>query len=138
MESLNELNEKIMDGLELEMSKVLVVEDDKTLRRAAVELFKALGYDTMTAEDGVSALRIVQDSDDIDYIFSDVVMPRGINGIELAEKAREIRPSIKVLLASGYPFEKLDTNGIEESSFISKPYRTAQLLEKMELLKSQA
>lgn len=128
-----------MGELDKEMSKVLVVEDDKTLRRAAVELFKALGYETMTAEDGVSALRMVEDSHDIDYIFSDVVMPRGINGVELAEKAREIRPNIKVLLASGYPFDKIDTHGsIDETSFISKPYRTAQLLEKMEGLKSQA
>lgn len=127
-----------MGELDKDMSKVLVVEDDKTLRRAAVELFKALGYETMTAEDGVSALRMVEDSHDIDYIFSDVVMPRGINGVELAEKARELRPNIKVLLASGYPFEKLDTHGaIDESSFISKPYRTAQLLEKMQGLKAQ-
>lgn len=127
-----------MGELDAGMSKVLVVEDDKTLRRAAVELFKALGYETMTAEDGVAALQIVQSDDDIDYIFSDVVMPKGLNGVELAEKAREIRPNIKVLLASGYPFDKIDTHGtIDESSFISKPYRTAQLLEKMEGLKSQ-
>lgn len=121
------------------MGKVLIVEDDQNLRRAAMELFKALGYETVTAADGVAALNILQSELDIAYVFSDVVMPKGINGVELAEKARELRPDIKVLLASGYPFEKIDTHGtIEESSFISKPYRTAQLAEKMEYLKSTA
>ena len=119
--------------------KVLIVEDDQNLRRAAVELFKALGYETLTAGDGVAALKLLEDQPDVNFVFSDVVMPRGINGVELAEKARELRPEIKVLLASGYPFEKIDTHGaIDESSFISKPYRTAQLAEKMEFLKSHA
>jgi len=119
--------------------KVLIVEDDQNLRRAAMELFKALGYETATASNGVDALSILEEQKDIQYIFSDVVMPKGINGVELAEKARALRPDIKVLLASGYPFDKIDTHGtIEESSFISKPYRTAQLAEKMEFLKSGA
>ncbi len=117
--------------------KVLIVEDDSTLRRAAVELFKALGYETLTAGDGISALRILEEQTDVGYIFSDVVMPRGMTGVELVEKARELRPGIKVLLASGYPFDKLDMPGsIDESCFISKPYRTAQLAEKMGGLKN--
>ncbi len=117
--------------------KVLIVEDDSTLRRAAVELFKALGYETLTAGDGVTALMLLNEQPDIGYVFSDVVMPRGINGVELAEKARELRPDIKILLASGYPFEKLDMpKSFDESSFISKPYRTAQLAEKMDSLKN--
>jgi CheY-like chemotaxis protein len=114
-------------------NKVLIVEDDKTLRRATVELFKALGYETVTAEDGVAALSILEAEPSINFLFTDVVMPKGVNGVELIEKARDLRPDIKALLASGYPFEKIDTHGvIDESSFISKPYRTAQLMEKLE------
>ena len=119
--------------------KVLIVEDDKTLRHVAVELFKALGYETLTAEDAVAALRVIQnEKDPIDYVFSDVVMPRGMNGVELAEQLKQISPTTKVLLASGYPFEKIENAGqIDEKSFISKPYRAAQLIEKMEMLKSR-
>ena len=117
--------------------KVLIVEDDKTLRRAASELFKALGYETLTAEDGAAALKILESREAIDFIFSDVVLTKGLNGVELAEKARELIPGIKVLLASGYPFDKIDTHGvIDEDSFISKPYRVGQLSEKLDRLKT--
>ena len=119
-------------------TKVLIVEDDSTLRRAAQELFKALGYETVSASDGVAALNLIRDHSDIGFIFSDVVMPRGINGVELAEQARALRPGIKVLLASGYPFEKIDTHGsIDEESFISKPYRVTQLAEKLDALNAR-
>ncbi|PZP54599.1 MAG: hypothetical protein DI586_09420 [Micavibrio aeruginosavorus] len=117
--------------------KVLIVEDDSTLRRAAVELFKALGYETVTAGDGITALSLLNEQPDIGCIFSDVVMPRGMTGVELVEKARELRPGIKILLASGYPFEKLDMPlSIDETCFISKPYRTAQLAEKLGAMKN--
>lgn len=121
-----------------QQTRVLIVEDDSTLRRAAQELFKALGYETIAASDGVAALNLIRDNADIGFIFSDVVMPRGINGVELAEQARTIRPGIKILLASGYPFEKIDTHGsIDESSFISKPYRVTQLAEKLDALNAR-
>ncbi len=126
----------MMGQLDPDMSRVLIVEDDKTLRRATVEVFKALGYETLTAEDGVTALQILQGGNAVELIFSDMVLPKGIDGAELASKARAMNPNVKILLASGYPFDKIETRGeISEENFISKPYRISQLEEKLQNLK---
>ena len=121
----------------IKSGKVLIVEDDKSLRGATGELFNILGYETVMAADGQAALKILEQDQTIDFLFTDVVMPKGINGVELIERAREMRPNIKVLMASGYPFDKIDTHGaVDESSFIIKPYRVAQIAAKMQTLKA--
>src|SRR6202007_55643 len=82
---------------------VLVVEDDVEVLQVAVETLHALGYEVLTATDGPSALRKLRHGRAIDLLFADVVMPKGMSGIELARQARAINPDLRILLASGYP-----------------------------------
>ena len=83
----------------LRPATVLVVEDDLHLLEAAVETLQSLGYKVLTARDGAQALRNLELGESIDVLFTDVVMPNGMNGVELAREARRLRPSLRVLLA---------------------------------------
>jgi PAS domain S-box-containing protein len=115
---------------------VLIVEDEPAVLEVATEIFESLGYDVLTATDAIAALDVLGQEDSIDVLFSDVIMPNGMNGVELSRKAREMRPKIKVLLASGYPMSTLPSEGFDGGiSFISKPYRWTELSDKLRLLR---
>jgi CheY-like chemotaxis protein len=107
---------------------VLIVEDEPDLLDVASALFISMGYDVMTAASGQDAMNLLA-SRDVDILFTDIVMPNGPNGIELAEFTRENYPNIKVMLASGYPQPalKLDQSRLGEYIFVSKPYRLSDL-----------
>ncbi|WP_230530691.1 hybrid sensor histidine kinase/response regulator [Microvirga roseola] len=116
---------------------VLIVEDEPAVLDVATEIFESLGYDVLSAHHALAALDILGRDEKIDVLFSDVVMPHGMNGVELARKARELRPAIKILLASGYPMSALSSEGFgADISFISKPYRWTELSEKLRSLRS--
>jgi PAS domain S-box-containing protein len=116
---------------------VLVVEDDADVLESTISMLAALGYKVLTAGDGPAALSSLRREPRIDVLFTDVVMPRGMNGVELARQARTIRPGIKVLLASGFPMSALSSeHGLtEEFAFISKPYRWAELSDRLRALR---
>jgi len=115
---------------------VLIVEDEPAVLDVATEIFDSLGYDVLTASDAMQAIEVLKREVPIDVLFSDVIMPNGMNGVELSRKARELRPGIKVLLASGYPMSALPSEGFEEGiSFISKPYRWTELADKLRTLR---
>ncbi|HZV67527.1 MAG TPA: PAS domain S-box protein, partial [Telluria sp.] len=82
--------------------RVLVVDDEPDVLDVAIELFKNMGYDVLSANNGKDAIDILKRNPDIDVLFSDVVMP-GLNGIELGQAARALMPTMKIVLASGYP-----------------------------------
>jgi CheY-like chemotaxis protein len=109
--------------------RVLVVEDDPDVLSLAVETLKSLDYEVLTAGDGPSALAVLRRDAGIDILFSDIVMPRGMNGVELAREASRLRPRLRVLLASGYAMSALSAeHGMSEDfAFISKPYRGTDL-----------
>jgi CheY-like chemotaxis protein len=117
---------------------VLVVEDDPEVRDVTVEMLRSLGYEVLTAPDAPSALALLSRDDHVDILFSDIVMPGGVNGVELARQAVRLRPRLRVLLASGYPMSALASEhglGREpEFSFIGKPYRGADLAGKLRQL----
>jgi len=81
---------------------ILVVDDEDPLVETAVIVLTALGYRTRTAADGQRALDILKDDPSIDLLFSDVIMPNGIDGYRLAMEALKARPELKVLLTSGF------------------------------------
>jgi CheY-like chemotaxis protein len=81
---------------------VLVVEDNQHVRRVSVRRLKELGLAVIEADSGLAALNVVDRGDPIDVLFTDVVMPGGITGVELAREARRRRPGLKVLFTSGY------------------------------------
>ena len=80
---------------------VLVVEDEPVVRQMVVDLLRELGYATLQAEDARSALPLLESGRPIDLLLSDVGLP-GMNGRQLAEIARQRRPGLKVLFATGY------------------------------------
>ena len=117
---------------------VLVVEDEPEVLEIAVELFHALGYSVLTATDGAAALDVLKRPDSIDVLFTDVVMPAGINGLDLAREACRLRPDLQVILASGYPIPATSPQlaGLANTAFITKPYRWSELAERLKTLRA--
>jgi PAS domain S-box-containing protein len=107
---------------------VLIVEDEPDLMDVAATLFLSMGYDVVTAPSAQEALGVLADRD-VDILFTDIVMPNGMNGVELASYAREVYPHIQIILASGYPLPalKLDPAAVQDYVFINKPYRLSDL-----------
>jgi PAS domain S-box-containing protein len=116
----------------------LIVEDDFLVLESAAQLFRSLGYDVLTAGDGPSALALLEQQPHIDVLFTDVAMPKGMNGVELARRVARLRPGTRILLASGYPPAELTAqHGVfDEFSFISKPYRWTEVAEKLRGLRA--
>jgi signal transduction histidine kinase len=115
---------------------VLVVEDDPGVLQLAVEGLSDLGYAVLTATHAAEALDIVRGGHRIDVLFSDVIMPGGMNGAQLAVEARRIRPALKVLLTSGYTASALTLqHGMPENlELLGKPYRREDLADKLRLV----
>jgi PAS domain S-box-containing protein len=110
----------------------LIVEDDPDVLEATVGALRALGYDVLTAENAPAALDMLRRRQPIDLLLSDVVMPKGMTGVELAREARRLRPEMKVLLASGYPRAVLEANASpDEFPLIAKPYRLDELARRL-------
>jgi DNA-binding NtrC family response regulator len=104
---------------------VLVVEDNAQLRRAAMRQLTELGYQVREAEHAAAALAILSSDDRIDLLFSDVVMPGVMDGPDLAQRAMQLRPDLKVLLTSGFPGVRGTGQRMPDSPFplLNKPYR---------------
>jgi two-component system NtrC family sensor kinase len=105
---------------------VLVVEDEPDVLTMAVEMLEDLGTITIAASDAQAALERLAEDGRIDVVFTDVVMPGGMNGLQLAAQARQIRPGIKVLLTSGYTGSS-GADLPDDISLLPKPYDRHQL-----------
>ena len=110
---------------------VLVVEDDDAVRRVAVKILQGLGYQVREAADGPNALAILQQTDNIDLLFTDLIMPKGMSGQELLTRARALRPEVKALFTSGYSERFIKDKGATQEgvALLSKPYRSQSLAE---------
>src|SRR5260221_8931075 len=110
---------------------VLVVEDDPDVLDIAGATLSDLGYRILVAYDGVEAMAILERDEPIDLLFTDIVMPYGISGIQFARQARKLRQDIKILLPSGYTMQTLsaDYGAEKEFTIIGKPYRQPELAE---------
>jgi signal transduction histidine kinase/ActR/RegA family two-component response regulator len=108
---------------------VLVVEDEQALRAMAVEILEQLGYTVLQASQADEGLEVCRSYlSDIDLLLTDVLMPGGMSGRQLAELAALIRPGIKVLIVSGYTTDSLVHYGIEKGApFLHKPFTVEQL-----------
>jgi DNA-binding NtrC family response regulator len=115
---------------------VLVVEDDTEVLDIAVSGLADLGYRVKTATDAQEALGVLLADPEIEVLFSDVVMPGGMNGAQLAMAARGIRPDLKVLLTSGYAASALaQEHGLPETlEVLAKPYKRDELARKLRLV----
>lgn len=117
------------EAASLRVARVLIVEDNDVVRKAAVLQLKRQGYEVVEAADGVGGLALLERDSAFDLLFSDVVMPGGLDGVGLADAALEINPNIRILLTSGFPHSQIDSHGYR---LLSKPYRKNQLLEALD------
>ena len=106
---------------------VLVAEDEDGVRQLAVESLERRGYRVLSAPSGEEALKLAAAHDGIIHLLiSDVVMP-GIKGPELADRLRQLRPGIRVLLMSGYAADIVTADDLKEATLLSKPFSPAAL-----------
>ncbi|CCE10381.1 Sensor protein [Bradyrhizobium sp. STM 3843] len=108
---------------------ILVVEDDALVRGCAIAQLGSLGYKTLVADDGAAALALLDQGAQFDLLFTDMIMPGGINGQELADAVLRRRPRTKVLYTSGYTDNAILQEGHLEPgvNLLKKPYRKAEL-----------
>ena len=109
---------------------ILVVEDDSGVRDLAVMMIGDFGYRVLAAPDGPTALKLLRHGEPVDLLFSDVVMPGGINGFELVRKARELRGDLKALITSGYVNVRIDEDG-PKLPVLAKPYSRSELAHRL-------
>jgi PAS domain S-box-containing protein len=120
---------------------VLVVEDEPLVRAYVLSQLQALGYRTLEASESAEALAILGGDETIDALFTDIILPGGVNGRELANRARELRPGLPVLFTSGYSEDVVTRNGTLEPgmTLLSKPYQRQELARRIrELLDGAA
>ncbi len=114
---------------------ILLVEDDQLVRATTAATLKGIGHTVIEAEDGASALEILsQGSSDIDVVLSDVVMPNGMSGIDLAKQIAVNHTNIKILLTSGYPDRIAGQDEIKAMNIelLAKPFKRAELVAAIE------
>ena len=94
-----------------------------------IEMFLGgLDYRILTAADGVAARKLIESDEAIDLLLTDVVMPNGLSGLDLAREARRLRQDLKVVLVSGYLRDSDDrSDGLAGLTFLEKPFRQAEL-----------
>jgi len=109
---------------------VLVVEDDSRVRQLTIKRLKLIGYQVLEASDGPTALEILKRGPAVDLLFTDLIMPGGLSGREVAMRARTLKPGIKVLLTSGYAEELVHGDDLqrERLKVLRKPYQQADLV----------
>ena len=109
-------------------STVLVVDDEADLLEVALTYLADMGLTAYKAIDGASALEVLAQHIEIDLLMTDIVMPGGMNGAELAQKALALRPNLKIIYSSGFPAEALAEKSMPLASgpLLHKPYQRAE------------
>lgn len=110
---------------------ILVVEDDARVRRVTVARLRGLGYQVIEADNGATGLAMLASRPEIAAIFTDVVMPGGMRGDELAEAALAARPDVRILFTSGYSEPAIARQGPGADAWLKKPYTAAELARKI-------
>jgi CheY-like chemotaxis protein len=118
---------------------ILVVEDDAGVRLFAVTALERLGYDIRQAGAAATALQILDATPEVALLFTDIVLPGDMDGVQLAAEAQRRRPGLRVLLTSGYTEHTLVGNGqiTEGVEVLTKPYHKNELARKLRLLLRQ-
>ena len=113
--------------------RILVVEDDEYVRAVPARILRKYGYAVVEAMDGKQAIGHLRSGQPFDLLFTDVVLPGGMSGIDIAGEAKRLQPGIKVLLTSGYAERDVAHQGTLDAgvTVLRKPYLPAKLLEKV-------
>ncbi|MBF0444244.1 MAG: PAS domain S-box protein [Magnetococcales bacterium] len=129
----DEIKEDIEKTVPSGSETVLVVDDEEGLVKLAQESLQSLGYKVLTAGGGREALEQLSMEPNIALLFSDVVMPGGLNGYELANQAVSDRPDLKVMLTSGYTEKTIAKNGLARfnANLLAKPYNQSEMAKRI-------
>jgi CheY-like chemotaxis protein len=112
---------------------VLVIDDEEIVRGLIVEVLTDQGYRVVEAPDGVAGLKLLDTIGRLDLLVTDVGLPGGMNGRQVADAARTMRPGLKVLFVTGYAENAAVGNGHLEPGMqvITKPFQTAAIVNKV-------
>jgi signal transduction histidine kinase len=119
--------------------RILVVEDNADILEVTSAMLTTFGYRVVCARNGAEAIQMLESGQEFELLFSDVVMPNGMNGVELAREARRFNKGIKVLLTSGYAGDVLERHrAVDEFPIIDKPFRVADLARRLRSILHEA
>ena len=116
------------------MWRVLVVEDDPRVRELTITRVKNLGYEVLEASNGRQALAVLNSGEAVDVVFTDLIMPGGVSGLDLCNTVRTKWPHIRLLLTSGYAEKLTNPERFEplKLKLLRKPYRQSELAQALE------
>jgi CheY-like chemotaxis protein len=119
--------------------RILLVEDNEDILEVTSAMLSEFGYRVQSATNGVDAVQLLRSGQEFELLFSDVVMPNGVSGVELAREARRLNKGIKVLLTSGYAGDVLERHqAVDEFPIIDKPFRRAELAQRLRSILNEA
>lgn len=119
-----------MNDMRASKATVLVVEDESLLRELIVQELADAGFEVIEADTGESAIAILNASQPIDVLFTDIRLPGQVDGWQIARHARHHRPEIPVIYASGYTVDR--SAQVPDSLYLGKPYRTESVVVEIE------
>jgi len=116
-------------GFEFGHETILVVEDDEAVRAHIDRVLTILGYKVLSRIDGPSALKLVEEGVAFDLLLTDVMLPGGLSGVQIAQKVKQMRPGMPVLYVSGYAKDMIDAAGrtTADIHFLQKPFLRGEL-----------
>lgn len=115
--------------------RILLVDDNEDMLEVTSTMLTTCGYQVFAARSGAEALRVIESGQEFEILFSDIVMPDGMSGVDLAREAKRLNESIKVLLTSGYASEVLERRkAVDEFPIIEKPFRFSDLARRLHAL----
>jgi CheY-like chemotaxis protein len=113
--------------------RILVVEDNEDLLEVTSAMLTTFGYEVLSARNGSEAIQIVESGQPFDLLFSDIVMPNGMSGVELARELRRRSEGVKILLTSGHAVDVLERHqAAGEFPIIDKPFRLTDLVRRLQ------
>ncbi len=118
---------------------ILVVDDDPEVRDLAMTMLESLGYEVLSASEGTGALEILGATPRIDLVLSDVMLPRGLQGPEVAQRVKQARPDLPVLFMSGYADAEARSSGLPAAgaTVLNKPFRRHDLARQLRVALAQ-
>jgi PAS domain S-box-containing protein len=119
--------------------RILVVEDNEDLLEVTSAMLATFGYQALCARNGAEAIQIVESGQEFDLLFSDIVMPNGMSGVELARELRRRNKNVKILLTSGHAGDVLERHqAAGEFQIIDKPFRLSDLVRRLQSILHEA
>jgi signal transduction histidine kinase len=119
--------------------RILLVEDNEDILEVTSTMLSELGYRVWSITNGAEAIQLLRSGQEFELLFSDVVMPNGVSGVELAREARRLNKSMKVLLTSGYAGDVLERHqAVDEFPIIDKPFNRAELAQRLRSILNEA